>query len=159
MKTFMETLRNNRKLLVAVIIAILVQVFTFAWMANSYGCSALVITYQICQFIALLLVIGCFVFILNKKSKPAIACAVASAFVVMIGYLLVGYLLYLSYLNYRDTYFDAYSLAWSDFFGWCLPVILLSILPQIWLLVFLLRKAKNAQLWAVNSQSKCHSCI
>ena len=145
-KTFMETLWNNRKLLVVVIIAILVQVFTFAWMANSYGCSALVITYQICQFLALLLVTSSFVLIINKKSKLAIACTAASAFVVMIGYLLVGYLLYLIYLNYRDTYFDDYS-----FFGWCLPVIslsILSILPQVMLLVFLLKKAKNAQLWA-----------
>ncbi len=140
MKTFMKALRNNRKLLVAVIIAILVQVFTFACMDSTHRYFASDIATQICKLIALLLVTSSFIFNINKKSKPAIACAVASAFLMIIGYLLSCYLVY---LNYRDTLVWRYSFDWSY-----LLEILLNILPQVMLLVFLLKKPKNVQLCA-----------
>ena len=139
----MKTLQNNKKLLTAVSIAILVQVITFACVSYSYGYFASGIAYQICRFIALLLVAGSFVFILNKKSKPAIACTAASAAVEIIGYLLA------IYLNYRGANVDVYFLVWSEFFSWDVLVeIILYILPQIMLLVFLLTRPKNVRPWA-----------
>ncbi len=138
-----KTLQNNKKLLTAVSIAILVQVITFACVSYSYGYFASGIAYQICRFIALLLVAGSFVFILNKKSKPAIACTAASAAVEIIGYLLA------IYLNYRGANVDVYFLVWSEFFSWDVLVeIILYILPQIMLLVFLLTRPKNVRPWA-----------
>ena len=118
-----KTLQNNKKLLTAVSIAILIQLYIAC--ANPYTDSI----DPACSVIALLLVFGSFVFNLNKKSKSAIACTAASAAVEIVGRLLP--------FHFHFT------------FSWNFALyIILNILPQIILFVFLLRKPKNVRPWA-----------
>ena len=77
--------------------------------------------FSILWLIALLLVVGSFVLHLNDKAKPAIACAAASAIVVGVSALIQG----------------------SGIFA------ILNILPQIMLIVFLLKQnVVNRHTWA-----------
>ena len=119
-----KTLQNNKKLLTAVSIAILIQLYIAC--ANPYTDSI----DPACSVIALLLVFGSFVFNLNKKSKLAITCTAASVAVEIVGRL------------FPFHYFH-FTFSWNFAL-----YIILNILPQITLLVFLLRKPKNVRPWA-----------
>ena len=115
-----KTLQNNKKLLAATIGAVLLHLPTVI-REFGYGYGALyIVADSVFWLIALLLVVGSFVLHLNDKAKPAIACAAASAIVVGVSALIQG----------------------SGIFA------ILSILPQIMLIVFLLKQnVVNRHTW------------
>ncbi len=112
-----KTLQNNKKLLAAAIIAILIHLAT---VIHEFGYGYVYGAYSVFGLIALLLVVGSFVFNLNGKAKPAIICAAASAIVGGVSALIQG----------------------SRIFA------ILNILPQIMLIVFLLKQnVVNRHTW------------
>ena len=115
-----KTLQNNKKLLAATIGAVLLHLPTVI-REFGYGYGALyIVADSVFWLIALLLVVGSFVLHLNDKAKPAIACAAASAIVVGVSALIQG----------------------SGIFA------ILNILPQIMLIVFLLKQnVVNRHTW------------
>ena len=115
-----KTLQNNKKLLAATIGAVLLHLPTVI-REFGYGYGALyLVADSVFWLIALLLVVGSFVLHLNDKAKPAIACAAASAIVVGVSALIQG----------------------SGIFA------ILNILPQIMLIVFLLKQnVVNRHTW------------
>ena len=115
-----KTLQNNKKLLAATIGAVLLHLPTVIG-EFGYGYGALyIVADSVFWLIALLLVVASFVFNINDKTKPAIACAVASAIVGGI----------------------------SELIKWYGVLAFLSILPQIILIVFFLKRKKSRQMWA-----------
>ena len=115
-----KTLQNNKKLLAATIGAVLLHLPTVI-QEFGYGYGALyIVADSVFWLIALLLVVGSFVLHLNDKAKPAIACAAASAIVVGVSALIQG----------------------AGIFA------ILNILPQIMLIVFLLKQnVVNRHTW------------
>ena len=116
-----KTLQINKKLLAAAIGAVLLHLPT-AIRESAHGYRVFeALAFSILWLIALLLVVGSFVLNLNGKAKPAIACAAASAIVWGISELIKG----------------SGTLA------------ILNILPQIMLIVFLLKQnVVNRHTWA-----------
>ena len=116
-----KTLQINKKLLAAAIGAVLLHLPTVI-REFGYGYGALyIVADSVFWLIALLLVVGSFVFNLNGKAKSAIICAAASAIVGGVSALIQG----------------------SGIFA------ILNILPQIMLIVFLLKQnAVNRHTWA-----------
>lgn len=116
-----KTLQNNKKLLAATIGAVLLHLPTVIH-EFGYGYRALyIVADSVFWLIALLLVVGSFVFNLNGKAKSAIICAAASAIVGGVSALIQG----------------------SGIFA------ILNILPQIMLIVFLLKQnVVNRHTWA-----------
>lgn len=116
-----KTLQNNKKLLAATIGAVLLHLPTVIH-EFGYGYRALyIVADSVLWLIALLLVVGSFVFNLNGKAKSAIICAAASAIVGGVSALIQG----------------------SGIFA------ILNILPQIMLIVFLLKQnVVNRHTWA-----------
>ena len=117
-----KTLQINKKLLAAAIGAVLLHLPTvIREFGYGYGYGALyIVADSVFWLIALLLVVGSFVCNLNGKAKPAIACAAASAIVWGISELIKG----------------SGTLA------------ILNILPQIMLIVFLLKQnVVNRHTW------------
>ena len=116
-----KTLQNNKKLLAATIGAVLLHLPTVI-QEFGYGYGALyIVADSVFWPIALLLVVGSFVFNLNGKAKSAIICAAASAIVGGVSALIQG----------------------SGMFA------ILNILPQIMLIVFLLKQnVVNRHTWA-----------
>ena len=115
-----KTLQNNKKLLAATIGAVLLHLPTVI-QEFGYGYGALyIVADSVFWLIALLLVVGSFVFNLNGKAKSAIICAAASAIVGGVSALIQG----------------------SGIFA------ILNILPQIMLIVFLLKQnVVNRHTW------------
>lgn len=115
-----KTLQNNKKLLAATIGAVLLHLPTVIH-EFGYGYRALyIVADSVFWLIALLLVVGSFVFNLNGKAKSAIICAAASAIVGGVSALIQG----------------------SGMFA------ILNILPQIMLIVFLLKQnVVNRHTW------------
>ena len=115
-----KTLQNNKKLLAAAIGAVLLHLPTVI-QEFGYGYGALyIVADSVFWLIALLLVVGSFVFNLNGKAKSAIICAAASAIVGGVSALIQG----------------------SGIFA------ILNILPQIMLIVFLLKQnVVNRHTW------------
>ena len=116
-----KTLQNNKKLLAATIGAVLLHLPTVI-QEFGYGYGALyIVADSVFWLIVLLLVVGSFVFNLNGKAKSAIICAAASAIVRGVPVLIQG----------------------SSIFA------ILNILPQIMLIVFLLKQnVVNKHTWA-----------
>ena len=86
-----KTLQNNKKLLAATIGAVLLHLPTVI-QEFGYGYGALyIVADSVFWLIALLLVVGSFVLNLNGKAKPAIICAAASAIVGGVSALIQGY--------------------------------------------------------------------
>ena len=115
-----KTLQNNKKLFAATIGAVLLHL-PMVIRESAYGYRVLyLVADSVLWLIALLLVVASFAFNLNDKTKPAIACAVISTIVGGI----------------------------SELIKWYGILALLSILPQIILIVFLLKGKKNQKMWA-----------
>lgn len=117
-----KTLQNNKKLLAATIGAVLLHLPTvIREFGYGYGYRTLYnVADSVFWLIALLLVVGSFVCNLNGKAKPAIICASASAIVGGVSALIQG----------------------SGIFA------ILNILPQIMLIVFLLKQnVVNRHTW------------
>ena len=116
-----KTLQINKKLLAAAIGAVLLHLPT-AIRESAHGYRVFeALAFSILWLIALLLVVGSFVFNLNGKAKSAIICAAASAIVGGVSALIQG----------------------SGIFA------ILNILPQIMLIVFLLKQnVVNRHTWA-----------
>ena len=115
-----KTLQNNKKLLAATIGAVLLHLPTVI-RESAHGYRVFeALAFSILWLIALLLVVGSFVFNLNGKAKYAIICAAASAIVGGVLVLIQG----------------------SGIFA------ILNILPQIMLIVFLLKQnVVNRHTW------------
>lgn len=115
-----KTLQNNKKLFAATIGAVLLHLPTvIGESAHGYRVFE-ALAFSILWLIALLLVVGSFVFNLNGKAKSAIICAAASAIVGGVSALIQG----------------------SGIFA------ILNILPQIMLIVFLLKQnVVNRHTW------------
>ena len=116
-----KTLQINKKLLAAAIITILLRLPRVIEEFGHRIVALYIVADSVLWLIALLLVVGSFVLNLNGKAKPAIACAAASAIVWGISELIKG----------------SGTLA------------ILNILPQIMLIVFLLKQnVVNRHTWA-----------
>lgn len=117
-----KTLQNNKKLFAATIGAVLLHLLMMIWEYGDIDSWRYTLGYDyivkfivanpVSWLIALLLVVGSFVFNLNGKAKSAIICAAASAIVRGSIELLIGYRL----------------------------SVILDILPQLILIVFLLKQ-------------------
>ena len=119
-----KTLQNNKKLLAATIGAVLLRlprvIQEFGYGYGSGYRALYIVADSVFWLIALLLVVGSFVFNLNGKAKSAIICAAASAIVGGVSALIQG----------------------SSMFA------ILNILPQIMLIVFLLKQnVVNRHTW------------
>lgn len=115
-----KTLQNNKKLLAATIGAVLLHLPTVIQAFGYRIVAPYILADSVFWLIALLLVVGSFVCNLNGKAKSAIICAAASAIVGGVSALIQG----------------------SGIFA------ILNILPQIMLIVFLLKQnVVNRHTW------------